>query len=45
MLDSETKKTIGKKCFKYYEYFTEKGLFLEDPYHQHLNGFLRQLKK
>ena len=45
ILDSVTKESLGNKIFVYFEYFTEKGLFLEDLYHKHLSGFLQSFEK
>lgn len=41
LVDSTTKETIKKKHFRYTEYFTYKGIFLEQLYKKHLTGFLK----
>lgn len=45
ILDSESKESLAKKTFVYYEYFTERGIFLEELYHKHLAGFLQTFDK
>lgn len=45
ILDSDSKQSLAKKTFNYYEYFTERGLFLEDLYQKHLTGFLQTFDK
>ncbi len=45
ILDSESKQSLAKKTFVYYEYFTERGIFLEELYHKHLGGFLQTFDK
>jgi hypothetical protein len=45
IMDSTTKKSVSQKTFVYYEYFTERGHFLEDRFHKNLSGYLANVKQ